>query len=168
MSEPLEKLHADALAEVVKRLRESPAVAALVPAQVFGPGDAGAGEWARCVVVTPGRRYGGTPGTVALLVPRDAKVEMRAESRDVLNLLAVAVVRALNGAAGKGGFQHCIHTNSTPSQDGPGDPPAYVSRADTFGLHAVQPKAAPTAESAPPAPPKITPPAAPPRLKSEE
>ena len=33
----------------------------------------------------------------------------------------------------------CVHTHSAPSQDGPGEPPAYLSRTDVFGLHCRQP-----------------------------
>lgn len=159
----LEPNHRAALAEIAERLRGNRAVAALVPAQVFGPGAddlARAGEWARCVLVTPGRNHGG--GTdPRLLVQRDAWIEMRAESQEVLDLLARAVVKALAGAVGKT-FQHCVHTHSNPAADGPG----YLSRKDVFGLHVRAPAGrAPGAG----APPKIgTVPAAPPPKLSEE
>jgi hypothetical protein len=164
----LEPLHAEVLAAVVDRLRGHAAVSALVPEQVFGPGAddlARAGEWARCVIVTPGRNYG-TRDNPKLLVQRDVWVEMRAENQEVLNLLAKTVVKALNGATGAK-FQHCVHTHSNPSVDGPGG--AYASRKDVFGLHCKPPAGA--KQGAAPPPPKIekkAPAANPPKLKKEE
>lgn len=170
MPDDIEPLHARALAELVAKLRAAPGVAALVPEQVFGPDAeslARAGEWARCVAVSAGNRHGALrPGPVRLIVQRDAWVECRAESAEVRNMLAAAVVHALNGAGGGAAFQHCIHSTNFPMKDGPGDPPQYVSITHVFALHCVMPAGSGDATANTP-PSKLTPPAAPPRLKPE-
>lgn len=131
----LEQLHAAALAELTDKIHAAPAVKALCPEQVFGPDDeAQAAEWSRCVVVRPGRNYGTQNKKRRLLVQRDAKVEFRAESLDVLNMLARAVVLAVNGAVGQAGFKQCVHTNSGPASNEKG----HWERTDVFGLHCVQ------------------------------
>lgn len=160
------ELHANMLAEVVRQLKASPAVAALVPEQVFGPDEAdGASEWARCVVVRPGKVYGPPAGEVALIVQRDAKVEMRAENQELLNRLAVAVVRTLNGAEGGEKFQKAVHTHSGESGNGPH---GTRTRTDVFGAYMIQPaRAGETAAAAPP-PAKLEPVAAPKKLKKGE
>lgn len=172
MADELEPLHAAALAEVVAKLKAAPGVAALVPEQVFGPDAeslAHAGEWARCVTVSAGKRHGAQKaGAVALLVQRDAWIECRAESDVVRNMLASAVVHALNGCGGGKAFQHCIHSDNFPAKDGPGEPPQHVSITHVFGLFCAMPKDPQVARATAAPPPKLTPPAAPPRLKPEK
>lgn len=173
MADELEPLHAAAIDALASKLKNSPAVTALVPEQVFGPTEQDAAkEWARCVLVTAGRRRdpaGNHAGR--MLVQRDAKIEMRAENQAVLDMLASAVVRAINGAVGGSAFQHCVLTNTPPSEDGPGEPPAYRVRVDTYGLHCVRPASAvePAAPAVPP-PARVSlkaPVSAPPKLKKE-
>lgn len=166
-----EQVHSDALTMLASKLRNSPSVAALVPEQVFGPDAeslARAGEWARAVLVSAGKNYGSQPrrpDQPPLLCQRDAKVELRAESPEVLSLLAVAVVRTLGGSTGGVAYQHCVHTHTSPAADGPGG--EYVARTDVFALHCVQPDL-PARAVAPP--PKVgkAPHAAPPRAKHKK
>lgn len=160
MAEELEKLHADALAEVAAKLRAHPAVKALVPDHVFGHDQQeDARQWARCVIVQPGKNYGfreQRKGQPALLCQRDALVIMRAENQAVLDMLAVAVVLCLNGEVSKVGFEQCIHTSSQDSADGPGNPPEYRERRDRYGLHIKQPKAEGEVQAIAPPPTRIT------------
>jgi hypothetical protein len=147
MAEELEKLHVDALAEVVAKLRAHPAVKALVPEQVFNGTIAeelaqttGDEPWTRCVLVLPGKNYGLREG-LQLLCQRDALVIMRAENQQMLDYLAVAVVRCLNSAVfPKLSAEPCVHTSSQDSQDGPGVPPIYRERRDRFALTCNQPE----------------------------
>jgi hypothetical protein len=173
MADELEPTQKAALEAVADRLRKSQAVAALVPDHVFGPDAASlarAGEWARCVTVQAGKKYPSPPwkpGQPPLLCQRDALVTMRAESPEMLSLLAVAVVRALNGSESLPAYQHCVHTNNAAAADGPGEPPQYVARVDTFALHCKAPDA-PAPAPAPPAKVVAVPaPAPPPKLKEE-
>lgn len=168
-TQEIEPLHLQGLNAVARRLRESTGVAALCPEQVFGPDAeslARAGEWGRCVLVTAGRKYGESPGAENLLVQRDARVEMRAESQDVLNMLANAVVKALNGRT-DGVVQHYIHSHSGESEDGPNG--EGRSRTDKFAMHMVMVKQ--KGAAAVPPPPKAEPKqpvAAPPKLVKEK
>lgn len=140
MTDELEPLHAKALAEVVKRLRESPAVAVLIqPEHVFGPDAeslAAAEEWARCVLVKAGRNHGAPPASaVKLAARRDALVEIRAENGYALEMLLGAADGALHGAVGRSGdgFQHSIREQDRLTGGGNG----FVSVTLTYALSCV-------------------------------
>lgn len=157
----LERLHADALAEVIRQLRACAEVAVLVPEQVFGPDElTQAEEWGRCVVVTPGRNFGDAPNSPAgpLLPKRGAVVEIRAENGAALAMLASAVYGQLHGAAAKVGFQHCNATREGMTGDGDG----FVWAKMVFVLACV-PKGDAQSASAPPRTVRRLPPAAVPK-----
>lgn len=118
-------LHAAALAEVARRLKADPGVAALAADRVYGPDDTPAGL--PCVIVTKGRSYGPDPGPNRP-AQRDVKVECRAADPKVLGMLATAVQTALVGSNGKPAYEHCVLTDTGREDDGDG----YVSRVDRF------------------------------------
>lgn len=165
MSEPTrEKEHAEALREVIDRLRANSAVAALVPEHVFGPDqEAEANEWQRCVIVRFGRKFDPRPGAERknLLVQRDVKVECRGETRDVMGLLCTAAVKTLNGAVGSTGFKQAVHTDSGK----PTDESGHWSRTDTFGLFVAKASSAETVVDLPPPQKKAV--VAPPQKKNK-
>jgi hypothetical protein len=160
----LEPLHAAALDGIRRKLAAHPVVTALVPAQVFADGDSAADEWARCAIVKPGKNYG-TPKDAQrrkLLGQRDAWVECRAESGEVLNALCEAVVKALNGAVGTmdaDGLMQIVHTHTGKQNDWAGG----VLRTLVFGAFVVAPSE-PEAASARASVPRAVEPPAPPKL----
>lgn len=151
-----EKIHADAKAEAVRKLKGHAAVAALVPDLIFDldtpEGKADFDRHLRCMGIQEGKRYNPPGGNGRLLVQRDIKVTCKAEDREVLRVMLNSMNRALNGAVATTGFCQSVHTHSGDGDEGEIEGKKWYSRRDVYGLHCRTPEQESAVLAMPPPP----------------
>lgn len=123
---------ADCIAAVKARLLAHAATSALVSTRVYGPGDTVPGSPTYpLLVLSAGTAHGRPDAAGPVLQQSDVRVEGRAADADALAPLPTAVQAALSGFV-TSPVKQCLLSDTGAVTDGPGGPPAYVYRRDTF------------------------------------